>query len=117
MTNQPISFLPLTEPTFFILLSLAPGQKHGYAILKDVVELSEGRVTLSTSTLYTALARLLEQGLVERVDNDLTARTGPGLPRKAYVLSELGRRVIQAETARLESLTAAAQLRLREEGI
>jgi DNA-binding PadR family transcriptional regulator len=60
-------FLPLQEPTLIILLSLADGEKHGYAILKDVAEISNGKVRLSTGTLYEALARLLDQGLIERV--------------------------------------------------
>jgi len=53
--NGPTSFLPLTVPTFYILLSLAPGKKHGYAILGDIARLSKGEVQLSTSTLYSAL--------------------------------------------------------------
>ncbi len=61
MTNQAddmAAMLPLREPTFLILLSLADGEKHGYAILKDVSEISQGKVLLSTGTLYEALARL-----------------------------------------------------------
>ena len=111
----PSSYLPLTEPTFYILLSLAPGKKHGYAILKDVQALSDGNVSLSTSTLYGALGRLLDQGLIERVPNDEEENTGPGLPRKAYVLSETGRRMLEAETNRMRALVAAACLRLGEE--
>ena len=53
-------FLPLTEATLYILLSLAPGKKHGYAIRQDVEAMSGGRIRLSTSTLYSALGRLLE---------------------------------------------------------
>ena len=116
MQANPLSYLPLTEPTFYILLSLAPGKKHGYAILKDVEALSDGRVSLSTSTLYSALSRLLDQGLIERLPEVMENRTGPGLPRKAYVLTELGRRVLEAETHRMQSLVAAASLRLSEEG-
>ena len=112
---KPSSYLPLTEPTFYILLSLAPGKKHGYAILKDVQALSNGKVSLSTSTLYGALGRLLDQGLIERVPNDGEENTGPGLPRKAYILSETGRRVLEAETSRMRALVAAARLRLGEE--
>ena len=111
----PSSYLPLTEPTFYILLSLAPGKKHGYAILKDVEALSDGKVRLSTSTLYGALGRLLDQGLIERVSNEEEENTGPGLPRKAYILSETGRRVLEAETDRLQSMIAVAHLRLGEE--
>jgi DNA-binding PadR family transcriptional regulator len=112
---SPSSYLPLTEPTFYILLSLALGKKHGYAILKDVEALSNGKVSLSTSTLYGALGRLLDQGLIERVPNDEEENTGPGLPRKAYILSETGRRVLEAETDRLQSMISVAHWRLGEE--
>jgi DNA-binding PadR family transcriptional regulator len=63
------SNLPLTEVTFFILVSLAPAARHGYAIMKDVRSLSNARVRLSTGTLYGALKRLLEQGWIERSDD------------------------------------------------
>jgi DNA-binding PadR family transcriptional regulator len=115
MSVDILSYLPLTEPTFYILLSLAPGKKHGYAILKDVKDLSKERVNLSTSTLYTAIGRLLDQELIERFfeeDED----PGPGLPRKSYALTELGRRVLEAETARLHGMVKEARLRLREDG-
>ena len=109
------AYLPLTEPTFYILLSLAPGRKHGYAILKDVHVLSSGEVKLSSSTLYSALGRLLDQGLIERISDDTKNAPGPGLPRKAYVLSVKGRRVLEAETNRMQSLVVAARLRIGEE--
>jgi len=105
-TTDPASYLPLREPTFFILLSLIPAEKHGYAILKDVEALSEGGVRLSTGTLYEALSRLLEQGLLERTDE--AAGVAPGKPRKIYRLTHTGRRVIEAEATRLRALTAAA---------
>jgi DNA-binding PadR family transcriptional regulator len=113
MSLEPISYLPLTEPTFYILLSLAPGKKHGYAILKDVKDLSRERVNLSTSTLYTAVGRLLDQDLIERLDNDEEDQN-PGLPRKSYALTELGRRVLEAEMVRLQGMVKEARLRLRE---
>lgn len=111
--------LPLTEATFFIMLSLAPGHKHGYAIMKDVRALSENRVVLSTGTLYGALKRLLENGWIRRVDDVKRAPTeqasdspnGPGRPRKDYALTDLGRRILEAETERLGALLAVAQLR------
>lgn len=108
--------IPLREPTFFILLSLAQGAKHGYAILKDVEDVSEGKVTLSTGTLYEALARLLDQGLIERVEA-ATNESHPGRPRKRYRLTARGLRVMQAETARLQALLVAAQQRLGPESI
>jgi DNA-binding PadR family transcriptional regulator len=100
--------LPLTEATFFVLLSLASGQKHGYAIMKDVERLSDDRVALSTGTLYGALGRLLDYGWIKRVDEEQTS----GRPRKAYVLSDLGKRIVSAETERLRMLLNAAQGRL-----
>jgi PadR family transcriptional regulator PadR len=123
--QQPLeALLPLREPTFYILLSLVPGEKHGYAILKDVENLSRGNVRLSTSTLYEGLARLLEQGLIARVDAgassaddsgpDAGASPGghPGRPRKAYQITSYGRRVLEAETSRMQTLVAAAHTRL-----
>ncbi len=106
--------LPLREPTFFILLSLAQGQKHGYAILKDVTALSQGGVVLSTGTLYEALARLLEQGLIDRIEEAEAAAAAnrPGRPRKAYRLTARGQRVLNAEIARMQNLLAAAHQRL-----
>jgi DNA-binding PadR family transcriptional regulator len=110
--------LPLREPTFYILLSLSSGEKYGYAILKEVEAHSAGRVQLSTSTLYEALARLQDQGLIERVDlqggedgHDLH----PSRPRKAYRLLPLGLRVLQAETDRLRQMVVASQRQLSGE--
>jgi len=114
--------LPLRQPTFLILLSLAPDQKHGYAILKDVAELSRGKVRLSTGTLYEALARLLDQGLIERIcaaESD-PPETGAdagrrGKPRQVYRLTERGRRLLESETRRMQALVAAARQRLEVE--
>jgi DNA-binding PadR family transcriptional regulator len=105
--------LPLTETTFFILLSLSPAPRHGYAIMKDVQALSESRIVLSTGTLYGALKRLLEQGWVKRVSDPQP--NGTERERKAYTLTREGRRVLIAETMRLQKLVKAAQLRAVEE--
>lgn len=102
--------IPLRAPTFFILLSLAPGVKHGYAILKDVAELSAGTVVLSAGTLYEALGRLLAQGLVARAADDDRPRAGP--PRKAYYLTDAGRQALETETNRMDHLVALARHRL-----
>lgn len=118
MTQQDddiFKLLPLREPTFFILLSLSEGEKHGYAIIKDVADVSNGKVNLSTGTLYEALARLLDQALIERVETDADkddAVTHPGRPRKAYRLTTKGERVVQAEMMRLHTLITAARRRL-----
>lgn len=96
--------LPLTEATFFILLSLAPTPKHGYAILKEVEALSSGRIVFSTGTLYGALKRLLEQEWIQREEDDNTDRS-----RKTYSLTQKGRHILMAEVARLQTLVQAAR--------
>ncbi len=98
---------PLTEATFFILLSLVPGAQHGYAIMQQVAQLSDERVTLSTGTLYTALKRLLDDGWIEQVEE-------PDAPRgrKTYRLTPSGRTAVHEETARLVSLSELARRRL-----
>ncbi|NLX08168.1 MAG: PadR family transcriptional regulator [Chloroflexi bacterium] len=104
--------LPVSEATFLILLSLAQESRHGYAIMKDVEALSQGRVSLSTGTLYGALSRLLDQRWIERVEDELPEQSSR--TRKRYRLSEQGRHVLQAESQRLEQLAAMARLRLAE---
>jgi DNA-binding PadR family transcriptional regulator len=91
--------LPLHEATTLILLSLAGGPRHGYAILKEVEHLSEGRVRLSTGTLYGALTRLLDQGLISRQEKE--GAIG-GRTKKQYELTPLGTQVLHAVARRLE---------------
>lgn len=98
---------PLTESTFLILLSLAAEARHGYSIMQDVAALSEGRVTLSTGTLYTALKRLLDMGLIEEVPEHNAPRG-----RKAYRLTPNGREIIRTETERMNTLIRIASGRL-----
>lgn len=101
-TNNPSPSSPISEPVFFILLSLVTGNKHGYAILKDIERLSQASVLLSTSTLYGALGRLEEQGNVERVPAG--GEPAPGLPRKVYALTPQGKALLQAEANRVQRL-------------
>ncbi len=101
----------LSEQAFLILLSLAPGPKHGYAILKDVEDLSQGEVLLGTGTLYGALKRLMGQALIERVPDPIPNETAR--ERNAYALTQEGRRVMQGEAARMDALLEAARSRLR----
>jgi len=108
-----LSNLPLREPTFLILLSLAPGPKHGYAILKEVEALSDGRVKLSTGTLYGAIERLLDQDWIRRVDDPIPNDTNR--KRKAYELTESGRKALNAEIARLRKLVNIAVNQTAEE--
>ncbi len=106
------SALPLTESTLLILLSLSPGPKHGYAILKEVERLSDGRVLLSTGTLYGALKRLLDEGWIIRVDDPVPNETDR--ERKAYILTDRGRYILQAEVERLRRLIAVARAYVAE---
>ena len=109
---DPNDNLPLREPTLLILLSLAPTPRHGYAILKEVEVLSEGRVKMSTGTLYGAIERLLDQDWIRRVDDPLPNDTNR--ERKAYTLTDIGHKVLNAEVARLQKLVNVAQSRIAE---
>jgi DNA-binding PadR family transcriptional regulator len=102
---------PLSEPVFLILLSLARGLRHGYAMLKETETLSEGRVRLSTGTLYGALRRMLEDEWIERTEADDVSRD-----KQFYRLTPRGRKILRAELDRMKQLTraAAAYLRSRE---
>lgn len=102
------SILPLTEATFYILISLAPQPMHGYAIMKYVRKISSGRVTFSTGTLYGALKRLLEQGWISRIDPPDDKNTESRRPRKEYELTCYGRTILNAEIARIKELARLA---------
>ena len=106
------AFLPLSEITFYILLSLMPDAKHGYAIWKDVECLSSGSLKLSTSTLYDALERLLEQGLIERIKDENEQNNGR--PRKRYRINELGKLVLIADANRMRTLLDLAMTHIQE---
>ncbi|HET9742513.1 MAG TPA: helix-turn-helix transcriptional regulator [Terriglobales bacterium] len=99
--------ITLTEPVLFILLSLAERPRHGYAILKDVAEISDGRVHLSTGTLYGALFRLLDAEWIERYEEEDASRG-----RQRYRLTARGRKLLRLEVARMKQLTRVASLRL-----
>lgn len=102
-----MDFLPLTEPVLLILLSLAGQARHGYSILKDVEQMSDGRVVLSTGTLYGALRRLLDEEWIERIEEEDSSRG-----RQAYRLTARGRRNLQVEVGRMKHLTRLANLRI-----
>jgi DNA-binding PadR family transcriptional regulator len=120
----PAELTPLREPTLFILLTLSKERKHGYAILKDVEALSEGRVVLSTGTLYGALARLLAQGVIRKSTDDSASsgsnnRSGSvdNQKRKYYELTQFGYRVLAVELKRMRTILATANRELGAEGI
>jgi DNA-binding PadR family transcriptional regulator len=99
---------PLTEPVLLILMSLADKPRHGYALLKDIDALSNGRVRLSTGTLYGALRRLLAEMWIERFAQEDTSRE-----KQAYRLTAAGRRQLRLELDRMRQLTRAGTARLR----
>lgn len=111
--NQVDQALPLREATFYILLSLAQRPCHGYAIMKEVEASSKGRVNLSTSTLYGAIKRLLQDGWIERVEEETSKINGR--ERKAYRLTDLGHKVLAGEIERLEKLLHTAKRRTTQE--
>lgn len=98
--------MAVSEPVLLILLSLAEQPRHGYAILQDTERMSDGRVRLSTGTLYGALGRLLEDKWIERFKEQERSRG-----RQAYRLTDEGRRNLQMEVSRLQHLARLGSLR------
>jgi DNA-binding PadR family transcriptional regulator len=98
----------MQEPTFLILTSLAAGPQHGYGIMTDVAQISDGRVRLRAGTLYAALDRLSTDQLLE-VDREEVVDTRL---RRYYRLTPAGRARLAAETARLRANVAVAAQRL-----
>jgi DNA-binding PadR family transcriptional regulator len=105
MTVNPVP--PLTPAAFQVLLALAAGQAHGYAVMQFVEQVTAGTVRLGPGTLYRTIARLLADGLVEEAEGG-----DPAAPhdarRRYYRLTPLGRQAAQAEAALLQRLAAAA---------
>ena len=104
---------------FEILLTLADGDRHGYAIMQEAAERSDGAVTIRPGTLYRAISRLLESGLVSEVPaTPARARGADDERRRYYSLTTLGRRVARLEARRLarQVSTARARKLLESEG-
>ncbi len=99
--------LPLTPAVFYILFALAEGEKHGYAIMKEVESVSRGQFTMGPGTLYTTIQRLLELELIEETASSSDSERR----RRYYRLSRSGRQVFEAEVNRMESLVRSAQRR------
>jgi DNA-binding PadR family transcriptional regulator len=91
---------PLSETTFFILTSISKEPIHGYGIIKDVQQLSDGRVRLATGTLYGALKRMLEAGWIKRRERNSTG----GRDIIEYSLTPTGRTILHSEGARITEL-------------
>jgi DNA-binding PadR family transcriptional regulator len=114
-SQSPEDLLPLTPAVFHILLALADADRHGYAIMKEVETRTEGQLVLKPGTLYQAIHRLLDAGLIEEVDE------GPEIKqsdkrRRVYHLKPFGRQALTAEARRLERNVQQAQSKKILEG-
>ena len=111
MTNRSLGdLLPLPVAQLHILMALATGDKHGYAIMQEVEVLTDGAVTMGPGTLYGTVKKMLNAGLVEESDE----RPDPELDderRRYYRITGLGGRVLDAEVARMEQLARTARAR------
>ena len=100
--------LPLSPAVFHVLMALAGGERHGYAIMQEVAEETDGRIKMGPGTLYGTIKRLLEAGLIEESDE----RPDPHLDderRRYYRLSGVGQRVVRAEAQRYADVAAVAR--------
>ena len=106
--RDPNDLLPLPPAQLHILLALADGEKHGYAVMSEVEQITNGEVSMGPGTLYGAIKRMLNAGLIEESDN----RPDPEMDderRRYYRTSGFGARVLTAELSRLDQLIRAAQ--------
>jgi DNA-binding PadR family transcriptional regulator len=113
MTNDdarhaPEALLPLTPAVFHILLALADGEKHGYAIMQEVGERTGGKMRLGPGTLYGSIQRMLKDGLIVEAQERVEPAHGEER-RRYYRLTGFGQQVVQAEARRLEQLVRIAQ--------
>ena len=107
-SRRPESLLPLTAVAFEILLTLSDGDRHGYLIMQEVERRTGGAISLHAGTLYRALARLLDEALIEELDE----HAAPGDERRRYYrLTKFGRSVLMAEASRLEQQVQQARAR------
>lgn len=106
--EKPEDCLPLTPAALNILLALGGGERHGYAIMQEVAQRSDGAMRLGPTTLYRSIKQMLERGWIEesaqRPDPDVDDER-----RRYYRLTDFGRRVATAEVQRLDSLVGAAR--------
>lgn len=105
--RAPEAFLPLTPAVFHILLALADGEKHGYAIMQEVGARTGGTTRLGPGTLYGSIQRMLKDGLIVEVHERAEPVQGEER-RRYYRLTNSGRRAVQAEARRLEQLVRIA---------
>lgn len=108
---DPAPYLPLTPAMFQVLVALADGEKHGYAVIKEVARRTDGKVRLRAGTLYTVIRRFVDDGLIQ----ESSERPDPALDderRRYYRLTERGRAVAVAEARRMADTLAQARAKL-----
>lgn len=105
------ALLPLSPAIFHMLLALSEGERHGYALKREIAARTGGKLKLGAGVLYGSINKMLEQGLIEESDE----RPDPHLDderRRYYRITNLGKRVAQAEAARMRELVAIADKNL-----
>jgi len=108
--SGPEEHLPLTPAVANIMLSLADGEKHGYAIMREVEEMTDGNLAMGPGTLYGSIKRMLGAGLVEETDPP-PGDEEDNERRRYYRLTGLGEKVLSAEMARLQAMMRVAAAR------
>ena len=112
--KEAAAFLPLHNNWFHILLSLAGAEQHGYGIMQEVIERTNGTVHIWPATLYGSLKRLIADGLIEESDERPVAELDDAR-RRYYKLTRLGRAVLELECARLHEVVRMVQKKRRQE--
>ncbi len=107
-SRSPDDLLPLTPGMFHVLIALADGEKHGYAIIKEVARRTDGAIRVSAGTLYTLIRRFVQDGVIAESDHRPEAALDDER-RRYYRITDFGRDVAKAEAARMESTLSMAR--------
>jgi DNA-binding PadR family transcriptional regulator len=108
---DPSDLLPLSPTMFHLLVALSEGERHGYALKREIARQTDGKLNLGPGVLYGSINKMLERGLIEESDN----RPDPHLDderRRYYRITPFGRRVAHAEAARMKDLVQMAARKL-----
>ena len=106
--QNPSTLLPLTSLTYHVLLALADDDRHGYGIIKEVEDLTNGQMELETGTLYAAMKRMRDDQLIDVVPQSKRP-AGEDSRRRTYHLTPFGKKVLKAESRRLAHLVGIAE--------
>jgi DNA-binding PadR family transcriptional regulator len=113
---DPTPLLPLTPVVLHILVALADGERHGYAISRDVEEQTKGAVRLGPGTLYGSLQRMTDAGLIREVASPAEAEGSHAERRRYYAITALGRNALRADAERLAAAVRLTRVRLGPQG-